>query len=100
MSGRGDWEVKIIGESRNGYILEVSKDEVANLIGYSSQYNTKYKPLSVGDEVLVSKMFRQLYDLQNNQPELQKVVGTLRNLADLLEPICPVIEAQIKEAAK
>ena len=92
--------MKIIGKTENGYIVEASKDDVANLVGYHGQYDTKYKPLSVGDEILVSKMFRQLYELKNNQPELQKVVGTLRNLADLLEPVCPVIEAQIREAAK
>lgn len=41
-------------------------------------------------------MFTQLYNLENKQPELKKVVDTLRGIADLLEPTCPVIENAIK----
>jgi hypothetical protein len=92
--------MKVIGKTENGYIIEASRDDVANLVGYNSQYSTGYKSLSVGDEILVSKMFRQLYDLEHHQPELQKVVNTLRGMADLLGPVCPVIEKQVKEAAK
>lgn len=91
--------MKIIGESREGYIIEASKDEVANLIGYYSKYDDKFK-ISVGDKINISGMYQQLYNLKNNQPRLKEIVKTLRNLADLLEPVCPVIEAQIKEAAK
>jgi hypothetical protein len=90
--------MKIIGKSENGFILEASRDEVANLIGYYFSCSDGCKMPSIGDELQVSKMYRQLYDLKNRQPELQKVVGTLRGLADMLEPVCPVIEKAAKEA--
>jgi hypothetical protein len=91
--------VKVIGESRDTYILEASKDEIANLIGYYSRYDDKAH-VSVGDKINISSMYKQLYNLKNNEPKLKEVVKTLRGLADLLEPVCPVIEAQIKDAAK
>jgi hypothetical protein len=92
--------VKVIGNTKDGYILEASENEVANLIGYSSHWSDKFKRPSVGDDIQINKMYRQLYDLEHNQPELRKVIDTLRGLADMLEPVCPVIEKQIKEAVK
>jgi hypothetical protein len=90
--------VKVIGKTESGFIIEASKEEIANLTGYHSSYSNGYKSPLVGVEIQVSKMFRQLYDLEHNQPELQKVVNTLRGMADLLEPVCPVIEKRVKEA--
>jgi len=90
--------MKIIGKTENGYIIEASKDDVANLIGYYSHYSKEVN-ISVGDEIQVSKMYQQLHDLERSQPEMRKVVSTLRGMADLLEPVCPVIEKRVKEAA-
>lgn len=90
--------MEVIGKTEDGYIIEASKDEIAHLIGYSSKYDNGAR-VNVGDEIQVNKMFNQLYELKQNAPELNKVVKTFRNLADLLEPVCPVIEKQIKEAA-
>jgi len=90
--------MKVIGKSQNGFILDASSQEVARLIGYYGSYKDGATP-SVGDEIQVNKMYEQLYELKHNEPELKKVVDTLRGLADLLEPVCPVLEAQIKEAA-
>jgi len=91
--------MKIIGETKDGYIIEASRDDVANLIGY--YYGSAMKNrLSTGDEIQINKMFRQLYNLEHNQPELRKVVDSLRGIADLLEPCCPMIEAQIRDATK
>ena len=90
--------MKVIGKSQNGFILDASSQEVARLIGYYSSYE-KGATSSVGDEIQVDKMYEQLYKLEHNQPELRKVVDTLRGLADLLEPVCPVLEKQIEEAA-
>lgn len=74
-------------------MLEVSKSDIANLIGYYGEYDMdhKYRP-KIGDEIKINDMYKQLYTLQNKQPELKKVVDTSRGLADLLEPTVPVLE--------
>ena len=43
-------------------------------------------------------MFTQLYTLEKKQQDLSQTVRTLRNLADLLEPVCPVIEKAFDNA--
>jgi hypothetical protein len=92
--------VKIIGKSESGYILEASNDEVANLVGYYSIYDKDYKRPNCGDNIQISSMYKQLYNLKNNEPKLKDTVKILRGLADSLEPVCPLIEAQIKDATK
>lgn len=91
--------MKVIGESEDSFIIEASKNEIANLIGYYSKYDSKFK-INAGDQINISDMFKQLYNLEHNKPELSKVVNTLRNLADSLEPVCPVIEKSVIEAVK
>jgi hypothetical protein len=95
-------EMKVIGKTEDGYIIDASGDEVANLIGYYGTYSLRdsNRVIYVGDKINISGMYKQLYNLKNNEPKLKEVVKTLRGLADLLEPCCPVIEAQIKEEAK
>lgn len=94
--------MKIIGTTVSGYLLEANKNEVANLIGYYNEYDQreKGKSLHIEDEIKIDAMYKQLYNLRTNQPELKKIVGTLRNLANLLEPVCPVIESAIKNSIK
>jgi hypothetical protein len=93
-------KLKVIGKTGDGYILDASTNEIANLIGYYSDYDMRdnNKKLAVGDNIQISAMYKQLHNLKNNEPKLKDTVKMLRGLADSLEPVCPVIEAQIKGA--
>jgi hypothetical protein len=91
--------MKIIGTTENGYLIDATKSEIAHLSGYYSQFDDKIKDkVKVGADINISKMFNQLYDLSSNQKRLKGTISTLRNLADLLEPVCPIIEDSIKNA--
>jgi hypothetical protein len=94
--------MRIIGKTEEGYILDASTNEIANLIGYYSDYDMRdsNKKLAVGDIIQISAMYKQLHNLKNNEPKLKETVKMLRGLADSLEPTCPIIEAQIKGATK
>lgn len=94
--------MKVIAKTRDGYMLEASEDDIAYLIGYNGRYSVSYdkSKLQIGDKINISAMYGQLYNLKENQPKLKNTVNILRSLADLLEPVCPVIEASLKEAAK
>lgn len=91
----------IVAQTYNEYMLEVSKSDIANLIGYYGEYDMgdKYRP-KIGDEIKINEMFKQLYTLQKKQPELKKVVDTLRGLADLLEPTIPIMESVFIDCIK
>lgn len=94
MEGR----MKIIGATENGYIIDADANEVANLIGYYSKYTKDFVKPKVGDEIQVDAMFKQLHTLANKKNDLSQTVKTLRNIAELLEPVCPIIEKSIETA--
>ena len=87
--------MKIIGKGNDGFIIEVSRTEMAHLIGYYYE-NNEYPPLDVGTDFPVSKMFMQLYELCNQRERLEQAIATLRGTATLLEPICPIINSITK----
>jgi hypothetical protein len=105
--------MKIIGTGHDGhYIVDINEDELSNLVGYHSNYARKndhcgssiYQgpmiPFNIGTEIKVSGMYRQLYDLSNNQKTLKQTAETLRTVANLLELQNPVVEALTEDKEK
>ena len=90
--------MKIIGKTKDGFILEASADEVANLTGAYSQFHDNPKPC-VGGEIQVAPMFHQLYKLANHRRQVADVRDTLRNMADNLEPVETLVESLAQEEA-
>ncbi|WP_044893010.1 MULTISPECIES: hypothetical protein [Bacillales] len=89
--------MKIIGESKDGFIIEASRGEIANLLGFYSEYSSGYERPKVGDEIEVSKMFSKLYHLEKNKHSIDSIVKTIRGLADVLEPLGPVVKNLVDE---
>ena len=92
--------MRIIAETKEGFLLEARKKDVANLIGYSSEWSQEYKENKpkIGDDIQINKMYNQLYSLAGKQKDLQSVVMTLRGMADLLEPTVPIIREIFENA--
>jgi len=88
--------MKIIGRTKNGFIIEAIDNEVYNLIGYYSKYDNA-PHLDVGDNINVNKMFSQLYNLKNTEKYLATVSKELRSIADYLVIVQPVTKANNKE---
>ena len=75
--------MKIIGKTHQGYIVDISGDELANLAGYYSEsqspsggYNRG--PYNVGDTVTVHKMYHQLYNLARISAQADQAKKTLQ----------------------
>ncbi|WP_117017111.1 hypothetical protein [Aeribacillus pallidus] len=90
--------MKIIGESKDGFIIEASRGEIDNLLGFYSEYSSGYKKPKVGDEIEVSKMFSKLYHLEKNKHSINYIVSTIRDLANVLEPLGPVVKNLVDES--
>ena len=90
--------MKIIGTTENGFIIDADTNEIAKLVGYHSKYTDSFKKPKVGDEIKVDAMFNQLYTLANKKHDLSQTVKALRNIAELLEPVCPTIEKSLETA--
>ncbi len=93
--------MKILGKTehdyRGGYIVDMSSDEMREIMGFSYVDN-KCPKVGIGDEIKVSEIFRKLRRLNENGDELKKIGKQLHEFASLLEPLDPVIKAKFDEA--
>ena len=87
----------VIGDTKDGYIVEVSTTEMCRLAGYgySSQIDARTL-FRIGNKVKISDMYDQLRNAQGAQKELKGVAEALRDIADTLEVQCPIIQAGLE----
>lgn len=95
--------MKIIGETKHGYIVESSRDEIARLIGYYGSYSGTAACPKIGDEIQASEMFDQLYKVKGIKSSVKEIEKAAANLLEairiknpVLEPIIAAIEASSK----
>lgn len=88
--------MKVIGKSKDGFILQATETEVANLIGYYSERSDGFK-VKPGDEINVHDMFQTLYQMDSHAKEIELIQRKLREIADNLEPVVPILR-EVKEA--
>lgn len=85
--------MKIIGESKDSFIIEASKDEVANLLGAYGR--GRLKDLKPGTEIHVNKMYHQLNDLAYDRKRYDALADELLDMANrlrMLDAISPAID--------
>lgn len=97
--------MKIIGATNGGFILEASKDEVANLLGhgnwyfaYESSARKINQPPKQGDEIAVLDIFKWLKNMEQYEERLVKTADSLQVLADQIRPLA-VLKRTIDEEA-
>ena len=73
--------MKIIGIKDDGYIIDVSKDEVANLMGLYGHYSNEFPRLKVGDDIDI----KGLYTKYENGKYLRDDVNSLKSIIKHLE---------------
>lgn len=98
--------MKIIGQTKNGYLLEADANEIAKLVGYHYESSMRTPPersyrdhtkIAIGDQINVAAMFGHLWSLEQAGKEIAAVVAKLRTAADLLETLPdPVTEVKVQ----
>lgn len=91
--------MKIIGQTKNGFILEASDWELARLVGYYSygdleKRSVTYRhggPVQVGDEIPISKMYESLTGLAQLESKLQQARAILTTVAGGLTMVDPIV---------
>ncbi len=86
---------KIIGTVKNGFILEIGQDELAQLLGYysPSSYDGKYdkgcarKDPEIGDAINIAAMYSHLRELTSASTEIRQLAAKLRASADLIDTL-------------
>lgn len=90
--------MRIIGKTDgSGFIVEASAKELANVAGFYWEGDDKCPRLQVGRVLEVGAMYTRLTALKRAESELAGAQTTLRAVADLLDPIRPMIEAANEE---
>lgn len=88
--------MKIIGTTKDGFILEASENEVANLIGYYSRYDMREKetaPPKPGDTIRIHEMYQRLYVLASRRGQIKTAQKMLLDAASELELVDPILAA-------
>jgi hypothetical protein len=89
--------MKILGHVRNeyrltGYIIEMSTEELANLIG--QKYPDNQNSLHVGTVIYIHKMYERIQELLTFPEKLKEMQKYLRVAVDWLD-LDPIIESII-----
>jgi hypothetical protein len=93
--------VKIIGENPDGFIVSMSADDAANLLGYYSKYNPGAQvALRVGDEVQIHAMYSQLRELAQMHTQLEAARRMLESITRQLQLVPPLIPKVTVEEPK
>ena len=57
--------MKIIGETKSGYIVSLENDEVAQLSGYSSKFSNGYTKPTIGSDISISTLIKRIEAVEN-----------------------------------
>ena len=90
--------MKVVGYTEKGYMLDATKEEIANLIGFYGAYGEEYKKKSIGigSEINVSGMYKQLYRLAGSYEDIERAKYNLKRCIELLDIVNPLIEVSTK----
>lgn len=93
--------MKIIGETKGGYIVQMTNDEAARASGCYSSYSEEWrkKGVTVGSEINFEAAIEYHSRVSRHQDDAKKSAGILRALADMIEGALPevVIHADVNE---
>lgn len=92
--------MKIIGTTKEGFILEASKDEIANLKGFYSSYQSKTET-HVGDTIIVDEIYRRYTSIERliTSDDFSDNLAKLKKAVKLLSPVEEILK-ESKELVK
>lgn len=91
--------MRIIGKnvSNKNYMVEISAKELSNLLGHYSEYDSSAQEIiheaeKTGKDINIHGMYIKLRKLADDQLNILKVQKSLREMADNLEVLAPLLE--------
>ena len=83
---------KIIAQTKGGYLVDISSDDMCHLAGYYYSGESGCPRFQAGDTLNISKMYHRLNGLKGSQAQLDRMATTLTDFAKLLtENFAPVV---------
>ena len=84
--------MKIIGKTDDGFLISAESKEVARLIGFYSDYDEKYRLLSIGDEIKINEMYEKLYEFESIRESIDEMREKLIQCSEVLKKVDPVLK--------
>ena len=87
--------MKIIGKTKNNFLLEANDYELGRLVGYynvNDARRTGHINLDIGDEIQIDEMYKQLYGLSRQKERVEIVINTLQTTIQNLTLVPPVLK--------
>lgn len=89
--------MKVLGQSDETYIIEATKDEIANLQGVYSRYHDYFVIPKVGDEINIKPFYRMAREckyIQANRDKILEVINSLTLATDVIDFVANSKEAE------
>ncbi len=85
--------MKIIGATKDGYLVQMSEDEAAKAAGCYGKYSDEWRKMGVGvgSEIRFTAAMEYHTRVRDHQESARKSAGILRALADMLEGSLPEV---------
>ena len=91
--------MEVIAKTANGYIVDISRNELANLVGYYYAGAKDYTEPKIGDTVAVSDMYnhlRAIAAMPTRLQELKNLANGILECSGLVEPIACAMQPGAK----
>lgn len=92
--------MKIIAEMPGKKVLiEATKDEVANLLGYSSSWSNRMDPEKIvpGLVIHIDRMWNRLKKVESIPGTLRRLDELANSIKDAVAPAIPVVEHELEQ---
>lgn len=84
--------MKVLGETKDGFIVEMTSDESANVQGLYSKHSTGYIYPKVGDIIKVKKVFCKIENIRRMEREYSEAIENIEKIKVTLLPLKDLIE--------
>ena len=89
--------MRVLGENKEGFIVSLSREELANVLGIYSEYSAEFKDSlkqANNVDIPISKIYKNYIKVRSivSSPEYDKATTKLKNMQQALESIDPLIQ--------
>lgn len=89
--------MRVLGENKEGFIVSLSREELANVLGIYNKFSDEFNGLikqANNVDIPVSKIYKNYIKVRSivSTPEYDKAITKLKNMQQALESIDPLIQ--------
>ena len=92
--------MKIIAKANEDYLVQISKRELVNLVGYYWDGEKGVPNLDIGASIKISEIYEQIYQLKILSSKMKEMASDIGNRIEYFNLINPIVAAKENECQK